>query len=103
MDEDNNPDIDVDRLPEEQEQFGKVTEMLGANRLTVMCEDSDERMCRIPGKMQKSVWIREDDLVIVEPWEWQDEKGDVVWRYEKQEAERIKNSDLMEIGDSSQA
>lgn len=36
---------------------------------------------RILGKIKKRVWIREGDVVIVVPWEFQNEKADVVWRY----------------------
>jgi translation initiation factor 1A len=38
-------------------------------------------MCRIRGKMKKRTWVREGDTVIVVPWDFQDEKGDVTWRY----------------------
>jgi len=38
-------------------------------------------MARIPGKMKKRIWIREGDVVIIIPWEFQNEKADVVWRY----------------------
>jgi len=34
----------------------------------VRCADGKERTARIPGRMQKRVWIREDDIVLVEPW-----------------------------------
>jgi translation initiation factor 1A len=40
--------------------------------------------------MQKRVWIREDDVVLVSPWDWQDEKGDIEWRYDKQDADRLR-------------
>jgi translation initiation factor 1A len=65
--------------------------MLGANRVTVRCADGVERTARIPGRMQKRVWIREDDLVIVDPWDWQDEKADIVHRYEQSEADQLRN------------
>jgi len=78
------------RMPEENEVFAIVTEMLGANRVTVRCMDGQERTARIPGKMQKRIWIREDDVVLVEPWDWQDEKADITWRYEKQEADQLR-------------
>ncbi|MCL7416484.1 MAG: translation initiation factor eIF-1A [Halalkalicoccus sp.] len=78
------------RMPEEGEVFATVTEMLGANRITVRCADGVERTARIPGRMRKRVWIREDDVVLVEPWDWQEEKADVTWRYEKSEAERLR-------------
>jgi translation initiation factor 1A len=47
----------------------------------VQCVDGVTRMCRIPGKIKKRVWIREGDTVIVVPWDFQAEKADVVWRY----------------------
>jgi translation initiation factor 1A len=40
--------------------------------------------------MQKRIWIREDDVVLVEPWDWQDEKADITWRYEKGEADQLR-------------
>lgn len=90
-------DYDIERLPDEDtEVFGRVTNMLGANRVLVVCADSEERTCRIPGRMQKKVWIREDDLVVVEPWEWQDEKADVVHRYTKKEADKIRDAGLLD-------
>ena len=71
------------RLPRahDREVFGYVESLLGSNRLMVRCLDGKERMARIPGKMKKRIWIREGDVVIVVPWDFQDEKADVVWRY----------------------
>ena len=65
----------------DREILGTVTGMLGGSRVTVQCMDSVTRMCRIKGKMKKRTWVREGDTVIVVPWDIQDEKGDVVWRY----------------------
>jgi len=79
------------RMPDDGEVFAEVTDMLGANRVSVRCADGVERTARIPGRMQKRVWIREDDLVIVEPWDWQDEKADIVHRYEQSEADQLRN------------
>ncbi|MFC7176831.1 translation initiation factor eIF-1A [Halosegnis marinus] len=78
------------RMPNDDEVFAVVTEMLGANRVEVRCMDGVERTARIPGRMQKRVWIRDDDVVLVEPWDWQDEKGDITWRYEKSAADRLR-------------
>jgi translation initiation factor 1A len=74
------------RMPEEDEVFAVVQDMLGANRVEVRCMDGVTRTARIPGKMQKRIWIREDD----ELWDWQDEKADITWRYEKQEADQLR-------------
>jgi translation initiation factor 1A len=78
------------RMPDDDEVFAVVTDMLGANRVKVRCMDGVERTARIPGKMQKRIWIREDDVVLVSPWDWQDEKADITWRYEKQEADQLR-------------
>jgi translation initiation factor 1A len=65
----------------EGEILGTVIGMLGGSRVTVQCLDGLTRMCRIRGKMKKRTWVREGDTVIVVPWEIEDAKGDVVWRY----------------------
>lgn len=78
------------RMPEEGEVFATVSSMLGANRVKVRCADGVERTARIPGKMRKRVWIREDDVLLVKPWDWQDEKADVTWRYEKADADQLR-------------
>lgn len=65
----------------DREILGTVTKLLGASHISVLCMDNVTRMCRIRGKMKKRTWIREGDTVIVVPWSFQDEKGDVTWRY----------------------
>lgn len=70
------------RLPRGKEVFGLVEKTHGSGHLSVRCKDGHTRICRIPGKMHKRTWIREGDVVIVEPWVVQsDEKADVVYRY----------------------
>ena len=78
-------------MPEDDEVFAEVTEMLGANRVKVRCNDGTERTARIPGRMQKRTWIREGDLVLVSPWDWQDEKADIEHRYESQDADQLRD------------
>ncbi|MDY6779382.1 MAG: translation initiation factor eIF-1A [Halobacteria archaeon] len=87
--EDNHENGDL-RLPDDDEVLGIVESMLGANRLRVRCMDGETRIARIPGKMKKRIWINEDDVVIVEPWDWQDEKADVKWRYTNQQADQLR-------------
>ena len=96
MSEDDTKGIEDIRMPNGEEVFAVVTNMLGANRVKVRCMDGTERTARIPGKMQKRIWIREDDVVLVEPWDWQDEKADITWRYEKAEADKLRSEGLIE-------
>ncbi len=55
--------------------------MLGANHVRVRCMDGITRLCRIPGKLKKKIWISQGDVVIVLPWSFQNDKADVIWRY----------------------
>jgi eukaryotic/archaeal initiation factor 1A len=84
------------RMPDDGEVFAEVIEMLGANRVSVRCADGEQRHARIPGRMQKRIWIREGDLVLVDPWDWQDEKADITWRYEKTQADQLREEGHIE-------
>jgi len=66
---------------EKGEILAIVDSMLGANHIRVRCLDGKVRLGRIPGKMRKKIWIREKDVVIVIPWDFQDEKANVIWKY----------------------
>lgn len=80
------------RLPGKGEVFGVVEQMMGASRMRVNCKDNKIRLCRIPGKLKRRIWIKEGDIVIVRPWAVQgDEKGDIVWRYTKPQVDRLIN------------
>src|SRR3989344_2492475 len=80
------------RLPINDEVLGVVQQRLGGSRMRVLCLDSRERICRIPGRLRRELWVRENDVVIVEPWELGgNEKGDVVYKYRgKAEVEFLK-------------
>ncbi|QLH74662.1 MAG: translation initiation factor eIF-1A [Methanomassiliicoccales archaeon] len=70
----------------EGEIFGIADQLLGGSRIRVMCADGVARMGRISGKIRKRMWIREGDLVIVTPWDFQDDKCEITHRYTKTEA-----------------
>ncbi|PYZ02804.1 hypothetical protein C8039_06545 [Halogeometricum sp. wsp3] len=40
--------------------------------------------------MKYRTWINEGDVVLVEPWDWQDEKANIEWRYSEQDAEQLR-------------
>ncbi len=70
------------RLPQGKEVLGIVTQRLGASRMRVSCLDGKERVCRIPGRLRRRLWVRESNVVIVEPWELGgDKSGDVIYKY----------------------
>ena len=70
------------RLPQGKELLGIVKQRLGASRMRVSCLDGKERICRIPGRLRRRLWVRENNVVIVEPWELGgDKSGDVIHKY----------------------
>ncbi len=75
--------------PEEGTVICVVERLLGADYLLVRCADGMQRKARIPGSMRRRVWMREGDLVLVAPWEFKPERGDVIYRYTKDEVKRL--------------
>jgi translation initiation factor 1A len=70
------------RIPKGKEILGIVLRRLGGSRMTVQCLDGKERICRIPGRLRRALWVREQNIVIVEPWELGgDAKGDIIYKY----------------------
>lgn len=85
-------------LPGPGEVLGVVIQMLGGDKVRVKCVDGHTRLCRIPGKMRKRIWIKEGDIVVVAPWDWQFEtRGDVTWRYTKAQARWLEEKGLLKL------
>lgn len=85
------------REPEEDQVIGKVIELLGADRLRVKCNDGNERIVRIPGRLKKRIWVRRDDIILVELWDIEsEEKGDMVWRYDKNKIPVLKEKGYLQ-------
>ena len=79
------------KLPRGKEVFGIVQQRLGGSRMKVLCLDGKMRICRIPGRLKRSLWVREGDVVIIEPWELSGEdKGDIIYKYRKVQVEFLK-------------
>ncbi|MAG78019.1 translation initiation factor eIF-1A [archaeon] len=79
------------RLPRGKETIGQVDARLGQGRLRVSCYDGHARVCRIPGRLKRRLWVREGDFVLVEPWEFGgNEKGDVIYKYRPAQVQWLK-------------
>ncbi len=68
-------------LPRGREVLGTVEQRLGGNKMYVACLDGKTRNCRVPGRLKRKLWLRPGDVVIVEPWEQDDEKADILLKY----------------------
>ena len=72
------------RLPRDKETLGILDQRLGASRMRVRCMDGKTRICRIPGRLKRKIWVQEGDTLLVEPWELGgDEKGDIIFKYKQ--------------------
>ena len=85
-------------LPSKNDVLGVAVKMLGADRIMVKCQDGKERLCRIRGKLKRRVWIRDGDIVLVSPWDFQsDERGDIFWRYRQNQVTWLRDRNYLTI------
>ena len=64
--------------------------------MRVRCLDGETRICRIPGRLKRSLWVREGDILLIEPWELGgDKKGDVVYKYRPHQAEVLRKKGML--------
>ena len=73
------------RLPNKNnnEMFAIADRLMGGSRINVVCADGKSRMARIPGRMKRRQRVRAGDLVIIKPWDIQNEKADIIYRYRR--------------------
>ncbi len=77
-------------LPRGEEIIGVVEQRLGGNKMFVACLDGKTRNCRVPGRLKRKLWLRPGDVVIVEPWELDKNKGDIILKYKPNQIEWLK-------------
>jgi len=85
------------RIPQkrDRELLGIVNQMLGGRRVVVQCLDNIERMGRIPGKLKRQKWVAVGDVVIIVPWDFQDTKGDIVYKYTRPQVEWLRKKGFL--------
>ena len=92
------------RLPRKSqgEMLAVVIAELGGARMQCFCEDGRERICRVPGRLRRKVWVKEGDVVIVKPWDIEgDKRGDILWRYKKLEVNWLREKGKLDFYESS--
>jgi len=77
-------------LKEEGQEYAQVTKILGNGRLRCFCFDGKERLCNIRGKLRRKVWINTGDIILLGLRDFQDDKADVIQKYNPDEARRLK-------------
>jgi len=85
------PQIFRVKLPKNKEVIGIIDSRVGGNRMMINCLDKVTRNCRVPGRLRRRLWLRPGDVVIVEPWEFDNSKGDVIFKYTPTQISWLKN------------
>ncbi|XP_051968968.1 eukaryotic translation initiation factor 1A, X-chromosomal-like isoform X1 [Xyrauchen texanus] len=95
---------------EDGQEYAQVIKMLGNGRLEAMCFDGVKRLCHIRGKLRKKwalyifftaqvvnkfsclfkIWINTSDIILVGLRDYQDNKADVILKYNADEARSLK-------------
>jgi len=90
--ENSNGEVQVTRakIPRGEEVIGVIEERLGGNKMKVNCLDGKTRNSRVPGRLKRKLWLRPGDVVLIEPWELDKDKGDVIFKYPSNQIEWLK-------------
>lgn len=84
------------KFPRGNQIIGIIEQRLGGSRMRVRCLDGKTRICRIPGRLKRRLWIREGDVLLVEPWEISgDEKGDVIYKYRPNQVKILEKKGML--------
>jgi translation initiation factor 1A len=90
------------KTPRGNQAIGILETRLGGSKMRVRCFDGKTRICRIPGRMKRKLWVREGDYLLIQPWEFGgDEKGDVIYKYRPNQVSYLKKKGVIKdtIGD----
>ena len=90
------PKIQRAKLPRGREVIGIIEQRFGGNKMNVNCLDDKNRNCRVPGRLKRKLWLRPNDVVIIEPWELDETKGDVIFKYNKSQIMWLRKNNYLE-------
>ena len=88
------------RLPRGKEVIGTIEQRYGGNKMLVNCTDGKSRNCRVPGRLRRKLWLRPNDVVIIQPWELDNDKGDVIFKYRPNQVDLLKNKGYLKTKSS---
>lgn len=83
------------KLPRGKESIGIIEQRLGGNKMMINCLDGIKRNCRVPGRLKRKLWLRPGDVVIVEPWEFDNDKGDILFKYNPSAIDWLKKNGFL--------
>jgi len=84
------------RMPRAGQVVGIIDQRVGGSRMLVKCNDGKTRNCKTPGRLRRGMWLREGDYVIVEPWEFDDDKGGIMFKYTPAAVSQLKKKGILD-------
>jgi translation initiation factor 1A len=88
------------KFPKGKEVIGIIAQRVGGGRMLISCMDGKTRNCRVPGRLRRGMWLREGDIVIIEPWEFDEDKGNVLFKYSKAAIQKLKQKGMLTTQES---
>ena len=93
-----NPEFTRVRLPRQNEVIGIIEQRVGGIRMLVKCTDGKVRNCRVAGRLKKKLWLRPADVVLIELWEFDKDRGDVIFKYNPSAIQWLKKKGYLQMG-----
>lgn len=84
------------RFPKQGEFVGIVVQRFGGNRMEVRSNDGKTRNCRVPGRYKRSLWLRPKDIVLIKPWEDDDNKADIIFKYSSSAINQLRKRGILD-------
>lgn len=84
------------RMPRENQFIGVVVQRFGGNKMEIKCSDGKNRNCRVPGRFSRTLWLRPKDIVLIETWELDRDKGDVIFKYDGSAINQLRKRGLLD-------
>uniref|UniRef100_A0A915PLG1 S1-like domain-containing protein n=1 Tax=Setaria digitata TaxID=48799 RepID=A0A915PLG1_9BILA len=79
------------KYKESGQEYAKVIKVMSHGRLIAKGFDDDkQRLCRIRGRIRWRIHFEEDDIILISLREFQDSKADVIMKYNRHEAQKLK-------------
>jgi len=88
------------RLPKGRELIGVIVQRYGGNRMEVQASDGKTRNCRVPGRYKRRLWLRPKDIILIVPWEDDDSKGDIIFKYKGSGLNQLRKRGLLNFVDT---
>jgi len=88
------------RLPKENELIGILEQRLGAGRMLIKCMDGKSRNCKVKGKYKKKLWLREGNVVLIQLWEFDKNRGEIIFKYNPAQVQWLKRKGYLKTAES---